>query len=49
VTKACLRCHEEEARDFVTTAHWLWKGPATYTVNRQHQEIGKANITLNNF
>jgi hypothetical protein len=49
VTKACLRCHEDEARDFVTTAHWLWKGPASYTVNRQHQEIGKANITLNNF
>lgn len=49
VTNACLRCHEDKARDFMDTAHWLWKGAAEYTVNRQKEIIGKGTIALNNF
>lgn len=47
VTRACLACHEKEARDFMKTVHWTWskkqkvKGGAA-------QELGKKNA-INNF
>jgi hypothetical protein len=32
------------------TAHWLWKGPSPYTLNRsKHVEHGKATSAVNNF
>ncbi|MEK7826122.1 MAG: hypothetical protein AAB299_00045, partial [Thermodesulfobacteriota bacterium] len=24
VTKACLQCHEQQAKDFMKTRHWTW-------------------------
>jgi hypothetical protein len=32
------------------SAHWLWKGPSSYTMRHQKNiQIGKAGKTLNNF
>ena len=25
VTKACLKCHEKQAKDFMKTVHWTWE------------------------
>lgn len=50
VTGECLRCHDAAGHDMLTSAHWLWRGPALYTA--QHiQEIkpGKGTIGLNNY
>ena len=24
VTKACLQCHDQQAKDFMKTVHWTW-------------------------
>ena len=50
VTAECLRCHEKAGQDMLTSAHWLWKGPSPYTVDRQKKVMsGKATDTMNNF
>lgn len=49
VTRACLKCHEEQAHDFMKTAHWTWKGaPAEVPGHEGLKELGKANL-INNF
>ena len=50
VTAECLRCHEKAGEDMIKSAHWLWKGPSPYTVDRQKKIMsGKATDTINNF
>jgi len=50
VTRECLRCHKAAGEDMLKTAHWLWKGPSPYTLNRsKHVEHGKATTAINNF
>ncbi len=50
VTRECLRCHDAQAEDMLTAAHWLWKGPSPYTVGHEKQvQSGKATNTINNF
>jgi len=50
VTVECLRCHEKAGEDMIESAHWLWKGPSPYTVERQKKIMsGKATDTINNF
>lgn len=50
VTQECLRCHKAAGEDMLKTAHWLWKGPSPYTLNRsKHVTHGKATTALNNF
>jgi octaheme c-type cytochrome (tetrathionate reductase family) len=49
VTRACLKCHEQQARDFMTTQHWRWKGdPVRVPGHDKPVAIGKANL-INNF
>lgn len=47
VTRACLGCHEKEARDFMKTAHWTWAEKQTVKGGAP-QELGKLNM-INNF
>ncbi|NCD26690.1 MAG: tetrathionate reductase family octaheme c-type cytochrome, partial [Deltaproteobacteria bacterium] len=50
VTQECLRCHKKAGEDMIKSAHWLWKGPSPYTVERQKKVMsGKATDTMNNF
>jgi hypothetical protein len=50
VTQECLRCHKAAGEDMLKTAHWLWKGPSPYTLNRsKHVTHGKATTAINNF
>ncbi len=50
VTRECLRCHKAVGDDMLKTAHWLWKGPSPYTLNRsKHVNHGKATTSINNF
>ncbi|MEZ4222909.1 MAG: hypothetical protein R3B13_18345 [Polyangiaceae bacterium] len=55
VTKACVGCHQDSAKDFMATIHWKWAGPTpqmvdakdlTTTVNPG--DIGKTKL-INNF
>jgi len=49
VTRECLRCHKSVGDDMLKTAHWLWKGPSPYTLNRsKHVNHGKATTSINN-
>lgn len=49
VTRECIKCHEEEARDFMKTAHWNWVGDETFVPGHDKRErIGKKNL-INNF
>jgi octaheme c-type cytochrome (tetrathionate reductase family) len=49
VTRACLTCHEQAARDFMRTSHWTWHGDAVEVPGHAGvHEIGKKNL-LNNF
>ncbi len=49
VTKECLRCHKEAGKEMLASAHWLWKGPSTYTVNHlKCVKHGKGTDVLNN-
>lgn len=50
VTRACLECHETEAKDFMKTAHWQWLGNAVVVPGHgpNPMRIGKKNL-LNNF
>jgi octaheme c-type cytochrome (tetrathionate reductase family) len=50
VTKECLRCHDVQAEEMLTSTHWLWKGPSPFTEDYEKQvNLGKANKTVNNF
>jgi len=50
VTRECLRCHNEQAEDMLSSAHWRWRGPSPHTVGREGEvESGKATNTVNNF
>ena len=46
VTRACLACHEEHAKDFMKTVHWTWSAPQTR--NGKAVDLGKKNA-INNF
>ncbi|NMB75815.1 MAG: tetrathionate reductase family octaheme c-type cytochrome [Myxococcales bacterium] len=49
VTRACLRCHPQAARDFMRTSHWLWLGePELVPGHQEPMRIGKRNL-INNF
>jgi octaheme c-type cytochrome (tetrathionate reductase family) len=49
VTQECLRCHEDAGTDMLASAHWLWRGPSSYTVeHRRSVGYGKCSATLNN-
>lgn len=49
VTRACIKCHAEEATDFMKTAHWQWLGgEITVPGHDQPMRIGKKNL-INNF
>ena len=30
VTKDCLKCHQEEGEDILSSSHWLWKGSTPF-------------------
>lgn len=50
VIKECLRCHDVQAEQMLTSTHWLWKGPSPFTEGYEKQtELGKATKTINNF
>ncbi len=42
VTKACLQCHEQQAKDFMQTQHWTW------SVNQEIPGRGKADLGKKN-
>lgn len=44
VTKACLSCHNEAAKQVHQTIHWTWLCP-----HDEKHEMGKYGLTLNNF
>lgn len=49
VTRACLKCHEESAREVMQTAHWNWQGePVMLPGHDEPLRIGKRNV-INNF
>lgn len=45
ITKACLSCHTEAAKQLKKTLHWTWIDPNSKPDNR----MGKAAYSLNNF
>ncbi|MFC1602252.1 tetrathionate reductase family octaheme c-type cytochrome [Pseudomonadota bacterium] len=47
-TKACLKCHEEEAKDFIKHEHWMWSAMQSVPGRKGKVEIGKKN-GINNF
>jgi hypothetical protein len=50
VTEECLRCHADAGEDILKTAHWLWKGPSTHTMEHRKEVMhGKATTAVNNF
>lgn len=48
VTKACLQCHEEQAREFIKHEHWTWSAKQSVPGHKEKVEIGKRN-SINNF
>lgn len=49
VTRACLQCHENAAKDLMKTAHWNWEGePVQVPGHEKPVRIGKKNL-INNF
>ena len=47
VTKACLQCHQNQAQDFMKTAHWTWSRKQEVP-GKGVVDLGKANA-LNNY
>ena len=45
VTKACLSCHTEAAKQFQQTIHWTWLDPTT----EKTAMLGKGGLSVNNF
>jgi octaheme c-type cytochrome (tetrathionate reductase family) len=49
VTRACLECHPDSAREVMQTSHWNWQGDAvTIPGHEGAVRIGKRNV-INNF
>ncbi|MCP4935519.1 MAG: tetrathionate reductase family octaheme c-type cytochrome [bacterium] len=48
VTKACLECHEREARDFIKHVHWKWSSLQNVPGHKGKVEVGK-KFGINNF
>lgn len=49
VTSACLRCHDQQAHDFMKTVHWQWLGDEVQVPGHERAvRIGKKNL-MNNF
>jgi octaheme c-type cytochrome (tetrathionate reductase family) len=49
VTKACLECHPDAAKQLMGTTHWTWEGsPVTVPWRNETVTIGKVN-QINNF
>lgn len=49
VTKSCLKCHPNAAKDVMATSHWTWKGEHVHVPGHDEDiQIGKANL-INNF
>jgi hypothetical protein len=50
VTRECLRCHQEEGQEMLSSAHWRWRGPSTYIARHEREVgIGKGTKAINNF
>jgi hypothetical protein len=50
VTQECLRCHQAAGKDMLASAHWLWQGPSTHTLDHRKEVMhGKATTAVNNF
>ncbi len=47
VTKACLQCHESQARDFMKTKHWTWSSNQEVP-GKGRVDLGKKNA-INNY
>ncbi|MFP4159468.1 MAG: hypothetical protein ACLFR9_07150 [Desulfobacterales bacterium] len=49
VTDECLQCHQEQADDFMESAHWLWQGPSPHVAGiEEGTQLGKREL-LNNY
>ncbi len=49
VTRTCLSCHADAAKDVMMTTHWTWESkPFTVTWRSEPVTVGKAN-QINNF
>ncbi|MBW2065713.1 MAG: class III cytochrome C, partial [Deltaproteobacteria bacterium] len=49
VTKICLSCHEDQAKDILNTAHWKWQGPSPFVLGHSRRyDLGKRSRTINN-
>ena len=49
VTRACLSCHPNSAKEVMATSHWTWLGQKVHVPGHdQPQRIGKKNL-INNF
>jgi len=46
VTKACLECHSDQAKDFIKTTHWKWQGTPNHIQGMENssKEYGKSNM-----
>jgi len=50
VTKECLRCHANAGEDMLSSVHWLWEGPSSYTLCKERKiNHGKRSTALNNY
>ncbi len=50
VTAECLRCHQQDADHVLHSAHWLWRGPSSYTIDHERDiSHGKGTTALNNY
>ncbi len=47
-TATCLECHEDEARAFVASQHYQWRGPTPGLVNAHGKPHGKMDM-INDF
>jgi octaheme c-type cytochrome (tetrathionate reductase family) len=48
VTRECLRCHPDAAREVMATVHWTWLGePAVIPGHAEPVRIGKRNLVNN--
>lgn len=45
LTLRCLECHKAQGKDFIKTAHWLWKGETPFLKgHEQGAGLGKINL-----
>ncbi len=48
VTRTCLKCHKQEAEDFIENSHWTWSSQQYLPNHKKEMALGKIN-TINNF